>query len=76
MDNFQYDTIEMLGKRSHLNTVISNEEQRSLLPSSKDIIRCSSLDLEDSGQETEVLLGRLAELIVQSYFYTKKQSKE
>jgi|GEM_PF-2792821 len=32
-----------LGKGSRFNRVISNEEQRSPLPSSKDTIRCSSL---------------------------------
>lgn len=36
-----------LGEGPQLNTVISNEEQRSLSPSSKDTIRCSFLDADD-----------------------------
>lgn len=43
MRNRKSDILNPLGEGSHFNTVISNEEQRSLSPSSDDTIRCSSL---------------------------------
>jgi len=47
----------MLGERLKFNTVISNEEQRSLLPSSKEPIRCSSLDSEQYIFSEETMEG-------------------
>ncbi|TWI96824.1 hypothetical protein JN11_03937 [Mucilaginibacter frigoritolerans] len=46
MQHEESDILPMLGERLQSNSVISNEEQRSLLPSSKEPIRCSSLDSE------------------------------
>jgi len=49
--------MEPLGARSQINTVLSNEEQRSLLPSSKDTIRCSSLDTDNYIFSEETMQG-------------------
>lgn len=53
--------MEPLGKGSQLHTVISNEEQRSPLPSSKDTIRCSSL-VSDGRVFSEETMQGLREL--------------
>lgn len=68
--------INRLGKGEQVNKNISKMEQRNLLPSSEGVIRCSILDFEKPEQADELLLSRLAELIVEAYFYAKKQSKE
>jgi len=59
--------MEPLGRGSQLYTVISNEEQRSPLPSSKDTIRCSSLVSEDYIFSEETMQGlRELGLVLQS----------
>lgn len=74
-DEYLYTIMNTRGLGEQLNNV-SNMEQRTLLPRSEDVIRCSILDFKKEEPDTEQLLARLAELIVKAYFYTKKQSKE
>jgi hypothetical protein len=68
--------IHQRGKREQINRNVPNMEQRTLLPRSEDVIRCSVLGFESEEQENELLLSRLAALIVEAYLYTKRQSKE
>jgi|SRR6185312_6007283 len=63
METPKPDILEPLGERSQLNTVISNEEQRSLLPSSKDTIRCSSLGFPGTAEKLEEIRPVLKNLI-------------
>lgn len=72
---YLYTIMNTRGKREQSNNV-SNMEQRTLLPRSKDVIRCSILDFKEEEPDTEQLLARLAELIVKAYFYSKQKSKE
>lgn len=59
--------MKKLGKRVQQN-IEPNEEQRALLPSSRDTIRCSSLGFNNQESHTQILLETLAELIVEAYF--------
>lgn len=60
--------MKKLGKRVQENIVEPNEEQRALLPSSRDTSRCSSLGFSNQEPPTQILLETLAELIVEAYF--------
>jgi hypothetical protein len=60
--------MKMLGKRVKKNIVEPNEEQRALLPSSREKNRCSSLGFSNQEPHTNILLDTLAELIVEAYF--------
>jgi hypothetical protein len=64
------------GKKDQLDINVPKMEQRPFLPRSKDVSRCSILGFKDQEPSTEVLLARLAELIVKAYFFSKKQPKE
>jgi hypothetical protein len=64
--------MKTLGKRI---SNISKAEPRSLLPSSTDVTRGSALDLTAKEPPIEVLLDRLAEILVEAYLYEKRNSK-
>jgi hypothetical protein len=67
--------INPLDKEEQIHTVVPNMEQRASLSSNKDVILCSILGSENAELSNEILLAQLAELIVEAYFYDKKQSK-
>lgn len=64
-----------LDKEEQLYTVVPNMEQRTSLSSNKDVIRCSILGSENLEPANEILLSGLAALIIEAYFYNKKQPK-
>jgi len=64
--------MKMLGKR--INNV-PKAEPRSLLPSSTDVTRGSALDLTANEPLIDVLLDRLAEILVEAYLYDKRHNK-
>ena len=68
--------MKKLGKRVQENIVEPNEEQRVLLPSSRDTIRCSSLGFDNQEPHTHLLLETLAELIVEVYFHDRNNSEQ
>ncbi|MEO7216328.1 hypothetical protein [Mucilaginibacter sp.] len=64
------------GNGEQIHTIVSNTEQRTLLPCREDTFRCSVLGPDNSDAETELLLEGLAALIVEAYLYINKQSKK
>ncbi|MDB5009194.1 MAG: hypothetical protein JWP45_3587 [Mucilaginibacter sp.] len=64
--------MKKLGKRVQ-NNIEPNEEQRALLPSSREHNRCSSLGFPNQELHTQILLETLAELIVEVYFYDRNK---
>jgi hypothetical protein len=64
--------MKKLGKRVQENIVEPNEEQRALLPSSRDTSRCSSLGFGNQEPPIQILIETLAELIVEAYFNQNK----
>lgn len=64
--------MKKLGKGEQEN-IEPNEEQRALLPSSREQNRCSSLGFSEP--PVDVLLDQLAEILVEAYFYHKKHDK-
>ncbi|WP_295794681.1 hypothetical protein [Mucilaginibacter sp.] len=64
-----------LDKEEQLHIVVPDMEQRTSLSSNKDVIRCSILGCENVEPSNEILLARLAALILEAYFYNKKQPK-
>jgi hypothetical protein len=68
--------MKKLGKRVQENIIEPNEEQRALLPSSRDTSRCSSLGFNNQEPHTNILLETLAEIIVEVYFHEQNNSIE
>jgi hypothetical protein len=64
--------MEPLGKRI---SNVSKAEPRSLLPSSTDVTRGSALDLVDNEPPVDVLLDRLAEILVEAYIHERRNSR-
>jgi len=64
--------MEPLGRRI---SNVSKAEPRSLLPSSIDVARGSALDLVDNEPPVDVLLDRLAEILVEAYIHEKRNSR-
>ncbi|WP_295794696.1 hypothetical protein [Mucilaginibacter sp.] len=54
---------------------VPKAEPRSLLPSSTDVARGSALDLTANEPPIEVLLDRLAEILVEAYLYERRNNK-
>jgi len=74
--NYLYAMIEPRGKEEQLHTVVPDMEQRTSLPRREDAFRCSILGFENVEPANEMLLSGLAALIVEAYFYNKKQPKK
>ena len=68
--------MKKLGKRVQENIEEPNEEQRALLPSSRDTSRCSSLGFTDKEPTIELLVNALSEIIVDAYVFSKRTKKE
>ena len=68
----KYDTVPASGKRIEVPKNEPNEEQRILLPDSKELHRCSSLGLTEKDARVEDLLEQLAKIIIHAYFYEKQ----
>ena len=64
--------MKTLGKRI---SNVPKAESRSLLPSSTDVTRDSALDLTANEPPIDVLLDRLAEILVEAYLYEKRHTK-
>lgn len=63
------DKIQELGNRETNSLIERNEEQRTLLPSSEDVNRCSSLRSRQKEQQIEVF----AKLIITAFLRHKKR---
>jgi hypothetical protein len=58
------------------NNIEPNEEQRALLPSSREQYRCSSLGFKDKEPTVEMLINALSEIIVDAYVFSKRTEKK
>lgn len=54
---------------------VPKAEPRGLLCSNNDVNRGSALGLSDNEPPLEVLLDRLAEILVEAYLYEKRHNK-
>lgn len=69
---FVHDIMTSLGKRI---SNVPKVEPRSLLPSSIDVTRGSTLGFNNEDQSAEALVEQLAKLIIKVYLYEKRNTK-
>ncbi|MEO6333071.1 MAG: hypothetical protein ABIO57_02805 [Candidatus Paceibacterota bacterium] len=67
--------IDLYGSSKNLYDNVPKAEPRGLLCSNNDVMRGSALGLTGQEPPIEILLDQLAEILVEAYFYEKRNNK-